>query len=109
MAMRSTLRKLTSEDLAQLHARIRESWYADLEGHLAWLSEKGYEITRSSLHRYVVLLRDADAHRGDEKASLAVRKTNSQGARKRLLERLGALRLEEIGILERLRELDDVG
>lgn len=109
MGMRSTIRKLSSEDLDELHKRVRASWYSDLDQHAEWARGKGYDISRSSLHRYIGRLREADKEGGSERATIAVQRTNAKQQRRMLLERLGALRLEEIRLVEQLKLLEEVG
>ncbi len=43
---------LNDEDRKALNARLVKSGFADYSEHAEWLAERGYEIARSSVHRY---------------------------------------------------------
>jgi len=109
MAMRSAIRKLSKTDLSELHQRLRDTWYSDVDDHTAWLKGKGYDISRSSLHRYMLRLRETDKESGSEQAAIAASRADSKQRKRQLLERLGALRVEELRILEQLVALEEAG
>lgn len=109
MGRRSTLRQLTPEDIETLHQKIRASWYGDVDDNHQWLISKGYEVTRSALHRYMIRLRETDKQAGIERAAIAGQKVEVKKTRRLLLERLGAIRLEELEIIEKLRSIDEMG
>lgn len=109
MAMRSSIRKVSQSDLHELNQRARATWYSDIDQHLAWLTEKGYEISRSSLHRYFLRLRETDKANGEERAEIASQKVDAGRQRKLLLERLGELRIEEMRLIRQIEALGEMG
>lgn len=60
MPSRMKIDRLPSQVLRQLHDRLIESAYGDLEVHSLWLKESGYEISKSAVGRYSEILRQAE-------------------------------------------------
>lgn len=52
MAPRSKVYDLPADLRAELDGRLIESGFGDYQGLAGWLGEQGYEIGKSSLHRY---------------------------------------------------------
>lgn len=107
MGRRSKISHLPEELREEFHERIRGAWYGSLDSQTAWLKGKGYQVARSSVARYVQRLRDIDGARGMEVAELVGAKTTARKKRQVLLERLGAIRLEELEIIRQLGELSE--
>lgn len=53
MSRVSSVKKLPTIILAQLHTRLRDSGLSDFDAHHAWLTQQGFAVSRSALHRYV--------------------------------------------------------
>lgn len=53
-------RRLPADLQAALDAEIRRRGYGDCVGLVAWLAERGVEISKTSLHKRAVQLRAAD-------------------------------------------------
>lgn len=52
MAARSTIDLLPEDIKKQLNSKLAENAFGDYTGLTDWLTEQGFEISRSSLHRY---------------------------------------------------------
>ena len=52
MPRRSTLYELPAEVRERLNARLVETGFSDYQALADWLSEQGYQISRSAVHRY---------------------------------------------------------
>lgn len=107
MGRLSNVAKLPASVVEQLDAKLRESWYGDLEANRSWLEEKGHKISLSALHRYSVALRSVDARQGKTRALFRpdVHKKLREGQRDALLIELGRLRLREQELLTQLAEM----
>lgn len=101
--------KLPAHVREELNARIRDAGYSRYEDHEQWLAGLGYEISKSSIHRWGQRLRAYAAGRGDAIAGVLETRTAAQRERARgtILKELGLLRLRELELLDRLAELDD--
>lgn len=73
MVKRSTVKSLPVEILTELNVRLMASNFGDYDQHAEWLKDKGFPISKSSIHRYAAdqvtnILADAAQ---DAKPSLA--------------------------------------
>ncbi len=60
MPVPAFFRKLPADQRAALDNEIRRRGYGDLYGIVAWLAQRGVEISKSSLHKRAKQLRAAD-------------------------------------------------
>ena len=52
MSRTSSITEVPKPLLSELHRRLVESGFAGFEEHSAWLKGHGYNISKSSIHRY---------------------------------------------------------
>ena len=52
MPARSKVERLPEDVREELNRRLIDSGFSNYEEHSAWLAERGYEIKKSSVHRY---------------------------------------------------------
>jgi Protein of unknown function (DUF3486) len=71
----TSIEKLSPTDREAIDQQIRDRCYGAIDSVLEWTIEKGYRISRSSLARYVMRLRLADASQGKHSALVALTQT----------------------------------
>lgn len=103
MPPRNSVEKLPTALRSQLDERLRESGYSDIRGHAEWLKEQGENVSSSSLGRYSVDLKAKDRAASSIAKDMRDDLTDRQAVD--LLMELGALRVKEKRILDRLEEI----
>lgn len=103
MPPRNAVEKLPSDVRRAFDERLRESVYSDIRGHAAWLKEQGYNVSSSSIGRYSVDLKAKDRAASSIAKEMHDDLTDRQAVD--LLMELGALRVKEKRILDRLEEI----
>lgn len=110
MSRRSEVLKLPVPIRCELDDRLRAAAYGEYVGVAEWLTEKGYSLSKSSIHRYGQTLRGVDATQGDQDAMVGVAKlatgTRPTAVRDALLFELGRLRYQECKLLAQIAQLD---
>ncbi|MDP2380177.1 MAG: DUF3486 family protein [Pseudohongiella sp.] len=101
---------LPADVRAALDVMLRANAYGKLEEASRWLSTKGHSIGRSSVHRYAMLLSDADQRAGIGIAALLdSRNANggcgSMGNREAIFAELQRLQKEQSKLLSELESL----
>lgn len=68
----NSIEKLTPAEREAIDTQIRNRCYGAIDSVLEWAVEQGSHISRSSLARYVMRLRSADAKQGRHSALVAL-------------------------------------
>ncbi|MBI2313571.1 MAG: DUF3486 family protein [Betaproteobacteria bacterium] len=92
----------------ELHRRLVGGAFSDYEGLAAWLTEQGYEITRSSVHRYGQRLeRKLAAIRASTQAAAAIAEAAPDDADLRSAAVMSLVQTEIFDVLVNLQEATD--
>jgi len=62
MPRKFSVQYLPGDILSKLNRRLIESDFSEVDSHVHWLHEQGFAISRSSLHRYGVTVRNKHEH-----------------------------------------------
>jgi len=110
MARRSEVMKLPTDVREFVDAQLRGAVYGNYDGLSKQLLKRGYNVSKSALHRYGVALRQVDAANGRQDVQVAaVSIENSAvavGRRDGLLLELGRLAHRQAEILTEIARLD---
>jgi len=107
MGRRSECLKLPPNVREQLDIKIRLAAYSDYVNLSLWLSEQGYKVSKSAVHRHGLALQQSDAASGLPTAKLSIQAPSITNRTKNdLLQELGELRIREIEITHLLREIE---
>ena len=102
MSRISSILKLSPEQNAAVDVCVRRFRYVDLQGMLAELETQGIGLAKSTLHRYVVKLRDRDGmHAGSADDVVVVIVERSTGQTTTLTT--GASRAAVVAVIEGLK------
>ena len=99
----SVIDQMPKELRSQLDERLRETGYSNLMEHAEWLQEQGVNASKSAVGRYSVELKTKD--RAATSIARGMREDLSDREAVDLLMELGALRVKEKRILDRLQEI----
>lgn len=99
----SVISKMPKELRSQLDKRLREAGYSNLMEHAEWLQGQGINASKSAVGRYSVELKAKD--RASSSIAKGMRDDLSDREAVDLLLELGALRVKEKRILDRLEEI----
>ena len=64
MARKSFISSLPKDVVLELNDVIRQHEYGDHESNVAWLKQKGFQVSRSAMHRYTAELKARDGFDG---------------------------------------------
>ena len=106
MARKSFISSLPKDVVLELNDVIRQHEYGDHESNVAWLKQKGFQVSRSAMHRYTAELKARDGFDGSAgsfklTADLMAKDSNLD----LLYQELGQIEFRKQEILERIREL----
>ncbi len=103
MSRRLNVSKLPEDVRLALEKRIRGALFQGLDEHVEWLKERGISLSRTSLWLFMTRLRDIAIAQGDKAAMIAATPKAASESLDRLLAELGRLRLQELELVERIR------
>lgn len=101
MSQVSGIYKLPPEVRRELKRRIRRAGYGSFQQHAEWLTDQGFETSKSAIHRFGKALKQSDERHGVD-AELALQRGADLVD---LWDQLNDLRDKEQALLEQIRAL----
>lgn len=106
MAGATFLARLSRTQAMELNDEVRSRRYGQHQALIAWMSERGFNVSKSAMARYAQALKRSDGVIGKAgshlvAAAMPIRATDTLEG---LFQRLGELEYERSIVLERIRE-----
>ena len=108
MPKASFVSSLNAQTVTELNTRIRESSYLDSLSIAEWLKDRGVDVSKSSVHRYIQKLRARDGYdepSGTFDLAIAMRGNTGRKELDSLFRELGRVEHERQELLDRIRDI----